>query len=95
MRRPFGGIDDRHFEIGMFVLSLVLVAVAASLAIWHSFGVVLRVWSMLCAVMEPLAYGLMLCCMLVPLADRIRGALPRVGRLRDDGIRRTVWWRFS
>lgn len=90
MKRPFEKVDDRHYQLGLFALSLALVGVAASLVIWHSFGVAMKLWAVLCAVLVPLVYGIMLCCMLAPLTSRMQAALPHVGALRADGVRRTV-----
>lgn len=91
MRAWFKHLTDHEYELGLFVLMLVIAGVVACALLWTSSGVLSTMWRLTLEVVEPLAYGAMLSYAFNPVVVHISHALKRSSRLADKGMqRRTI-----
>ena len=88
MQRFFKHLTDRDFELGAYALIIVVLSVAACGVLWFSSGAFRTLWSLICAVIEPLAYGLMASYVINPMVKFFSHRLRRYPRFRDDGVKR-------
>ena len=86
MQRFFKHLTDRDFELGAYALIIVVLSVAACGVLWFSSGAFRTLWSLICAVIEPLAYGLMASYVINPMVKFFSHRLRRYPRFRDDGV---------
>ena len=88
MRRIFRHLTNRDLELGVYALVIIVLSVASCAILWVSSGVFRTLWSLICAVVEPLAYGAMASYVLNPLVKFFSHALRRYPRFAEDGMRR-------
>lgn len=88
MRRFFKNLTDQQIELGIYAFAIAVSVIASYFVLRFSGGAWLKLWELLCAVVEPLAYGFMLSYMLNPVVAAISRMLKRRGWLVEEGQRR-------
>ena len=77
-------LDYKYVKICFYGICSVLIAFICGLIIFHSRPFFLRLWSIICAVLKPLIFGLILYYLISPLTDSIEKKLkfkPKTSRV--------------
>lgn len=91
MRNIFRGITRQQIDIGVYALAIIVVGFGACMVLWYSAPMWNQLWQLVCAVLTPLLYGVMLAFIFKPLVTYISKHLARNKSLADDpGKRRTI-----
>jgi len=91
MQRFFKSLSKQQKEVGLYALALTVLGMVAGMVLWRSGGVFSKAWELICAVVEPLAYGFMLSYVLNPIVTRISHLIRRGGFMVGQGERRRLF----
>ena len=83
MRKLFKNLTKQQIEIGLYALVIAVLIVGAAMLLWSTGGVWSKLWQLVCAVVEPLAYGAMLAYVFNPIVTHVSHALKCSPRLAD------------
>ena len=84
MNKFFARIDKRYAKVGLYAGATVLLTFGACMILYYSSGMFVKLWELICSVMEPLIYGAALSYVLNPLVKRVSHHLRRYKAFAGD-----------
>ena len=77
MNKLLARIDKRYAKIGLYAGVSAMLTFSACMILYYSSGMFVKLWELICTVMEPIVYGAALSYVLNPLVKRVSRQLRR------------------